>query len=79
MKKDDLDIVCVTGHKSLYRPQGIGTIAVSENIKIPSNKVGGRGVHSYDKIHPDFMTESLEAGTCSAHGATGLAAGVQYA
>ncbi len=78
MQKDELDIVCVTGHKSLYGPQGIGAIAVAEDIKIPSFKVGGSGVHSYDKTHPDFMPESLEAGTCNAHGAAGFAAGVQY-
>lgn len=78
MKGDCLDIVCVTGHKSLYGPQGIGAIAVSEDIKIPSYKVGGSGVHSYEKTHPDFMPESLEAGTCNAHGAAGLSAGVQY-
>lgn len=72
------DIVCVTGHKSLYGPQGIGAIAVAEGIEIPSYKVGGSGVHSYDKVHPDYMPESLEAGTANAHGAAGFAAGVSY-
>lgn len=78
MQNDDLDIVCVTGHKSLYGPQGIGAIAVKEGIDIPSFKVGGSGVHSYEKTHPDYMPESLEAGTCNAHGAAGFAAGINY-
>ena len=78
MEDDALDVVCVTGHKSLYGPQGIGAIAISEGTTIPSYKVGGSGVHSYNKVHPTFMPESLEAGTCNAHGAAGLAAGVGY-
>ena len=78
MAGDELDVVCVTGHKSLYGPQGIGAIAIAEDLTIPSYKVGGSGVHSYDKTHPDFMPESLEAGTCNAHGAAGLSAGVEY-
>ena len=78
MKDDELDVMCVTGHKSLYGPQGIGAIAIAEDVTIPSYKVGGSGVHSYDKVHPTFMPETLEAGTCNAHGAAGLAAGVEY-
>lgn len=78
MQAMNLDIVCMTGHKSLYGPQGTGAIAVSPEITIPPFKVGGSGVHSYDKTHPDFMPETLEAGTGNAHGAAGLAAGVNY-
>ncbi len=78
MQEMGLDVLCMTGHKSLYGPQGTGAIAVSNDVDIPSFKVGGSGVHSYDKTHPDFMPEALEAGTANAHGAAGLAAGVNY-
>lgn len=78
MQDADLDIVCMTGHKSLYGPQGTGALALKEEIVIPAYKVGGSGMHSYDHEHPDFMPEALEAGTANAHGAAGLAAGVGY-
>lgn len=78
MKKMNIDVLCMTGHKSLYGPQGTGAIAIAEDIEIPSFKVGGSGVHSYDKTHPDFMPEALEAGTSNAHGAAGLTEGVNY-
>ncbi len=73
-----VDVLCLTGHKSLYGPQGTGAIIVSPEIEIPPLKVGGSGMHSYDHEHPSFMPDALEAGTLNAHGAAGLAAGVEY-
>ena len=78
MQELGLDALCMTGHKSLYGPQGTGALAIAQDLEIPSFKVGGSGVHSYDKTHPDFMPEALEAGTSNAHGAAGLAEGVNY-
>lgn len=72
------DVLCMTGHKSLYGPQGTGAIWVKEGIEIPAFKVGGSGMHSYDTHHPNFMPEVLEAGTHNAHGCAGLAEGVKY-
>ena len=73
-----IDVLAFTGHKSLYGPQGTGGLAVSEGVEIPPYNVGGSGIHSYDKIHPCKMPESLEAGTLNAHGIAGLLAGVEY-
>ena len=78
MTDDDLDVVCFTGHKSLYGPQGTGGLCVKEGIDIEAFKVGGSGTHSYDRAHPAFMPEHLEAGTLNAHGIAGLLAGVTY-
>lgn len=72
------DVVCFTGHKSLYGPQGTGGLAVREGLGIPPLLEGGSGVHSFDERHPRFMPEALEAGTANAHGLAGLAAGVGY-
>ncbi len=78
MAKEGIDVLCFTGHKSLYGPQGTGGLCVAEGIEIPPFKVGGTGVHSYDRTHPHRMPESLEAGTINAHGIAGLGAGVTY-
>ncbi len=78
MQADGIDILCFTGHKSLYGPQGTGGLCVREGIEIPPFKVGGTGFHSYDHEHPKRMPESLEAGTINAHGIAGLGAGITY-
>ena len=78
MARDGLDVVCFTGHKSLLGPQGTGGLCVAEGIDIEPFKVGGSGTHSYDREHPSFMPERLEAGTLNAHGIAGLLAGLRY-
>lgn len=72
------DVLCMTGHKSLYGPQGTGAIWVRPGLELPPFKVGGSGMHSYDIHQPSFMPEVLEAGTHNAHGCAGLAEGIKY-
>ncbi len=78
MQEIDADVVCFTGHKSLYGPQGTGGLAVREGLEIVPLLEGGSGVHSFDERHPRFMPEGLEAGTANAHGLAGLSAGVAF-
>ena len=78
MGADGIDVVCFTGHKSLFGPQGTGGLCVREGIDIVPLKEGGSGTHSYDRRQPDFMPERLEAGTLNAHGIAGLLAGLTY-
>lgn len=78
MAASGIDVLCFTGHKSLFGPQGTGGLCVREGLEIPPFKVGGTGFHSYDRKHPDRMPESLEAGTMNAHGIAGLLAGMRY-
>lgn len=78
MQRDEIDIVAFTGHKSLYGPQGTGGLCLAEDIDVPWFKVGGSGTHSYDREHPSFYPERLEAGTLNAHGIAGLSAGLAY-
>lgn len=73
-----VDVLCFTGHKSLFGPQGTGGLCVVEGVDIPPFVEGGSGVRSYDERHPRFMPEALEAGTINAHGLAGLAAGVSF-
>lgn len=78
MQADGIDAVAFTGHKSLYGPQGTGGLALMPGVDLPSFKVGGSGTHSYDRRHPAFYPEHLEAGTLNGHGIAGLLAGVEY-
>ena len=78
MAADGYDVVCFTGHKSLYGPQGTGGIAVAADVEIRPLKEGGSGMKSYEERQPVVMPEHLEAGTLNAHGLAGLAAGVEY-
>lgn len=78
MAADGIDVVCFTGHKSLFGPQGTGGLCVAEGVDVEPFKVGGSGTHSYDRAHPAFMPERLEAGTLNAHGIAGLLAGLGY-
>lgn len=73
-----VDVLCFTGHKSLFGLQGTGGLCVADGVDIPPFVEGGSGVHSYDERHPSFMPEALEAGTVNAHGLAGLAAGVAF-
>jgi cysteine desulfurase family protein len=76
--KDGIDILCFTGHKGLLGIQGIGGLCINNDIKIPSFKVGGSGIHSFDKIHPTNYPTALEAGTLNVPGIVSLNASLDY-
>jgi selenocysteine lyase/cysteine desulfurase len=78
VEKLGIDILCFTGHKGLLGPQGTGGIYVREDIKISPLKVGGSGIKSYQKEHPNEMPTALEAGTLNTHGIAGLGAAIDY-
>ena len=72
------DVVCFTGHKSLFGPQGTGGLCVLPTLDIPPLVEGGSGTYTFEERHPRFMPEALEAGTVNAHGLAGLAAGTGF-
>lgn len=78
MKEMQIDVVCFTGHKGLYGPQGTGGLCVREGLAIRPLKSGGSGVHTYLKEHPHDMPTALEAGTLNGHGIAGLHAALEF-
>ena len=78
MESMGIDILCFTGHKGLYGPQGTGGICVRPELALRPLKVGGSGVHSFDKEHPKEMPEALEAGTLNGPGIAGLGAAAEW-
>lgn len=78
MKADYIDMLCFTGHKSLYGPQGTGGICINDTVNIVPLKTGGSGSFSFSEEHPNTMPDALEAGTVNVHGIVGLLAGIEF-
>lgn len=78
MKKDQIDILCFSGHKGLMGPQGTGVICVRPGVKVEPLKVGGSGILTFQKEPPSDMPEALEAGTLNSHGIAGLRAALGW-
>lgn len=78
IEADCIDAICFTGHKSLYGPQGTGGICLGYKNTIRPLKVGGSGIMTFERVHPNIMPTALEAGTLNGHGIAGLNVGVNY-
>ena len=78
MEDMNIDILCFTGHKGLYGPQGTGGLCIREGVEISPFKVGGSGIHSYSKVQPAEYPTRLEAGTLNSHGIMGLSAALDF-
>ena len=78
METMGVDILCFTGHKGLMAPQGTGGLCIGKGVEIRPFKVGGSGVHSYDKEQPQPYPTRLEAGTLNSHGIAGLSAALDF-
>ncbi|UUV16807.1 aminotransferase class V-fold PLP-dependent enzyme [Fusobacteria bacterium ZRK30] len=76
--KNNIDILCFTGHKGLMGPTGVGGIYVSPKVDLNPYLVGGSGSHSFSEEHPKTMPDKLEAGTPNIHGIAGLNASLKY-
>ncbi len=73
-----IDILCFTGHKGLYGPQGTGGLCVGPGVEVAPWKLGGTGVHSHDPHQPREYPTRLEAGTLNGHGIAGLDAALDF-
>lgn len=68
VNKMNIDILCFTGHKSLFGPQGTGGIYLRKGVEIKPLMEGGSGSHSKLKRQPQEMPDLLECGTLNAPG-----------
>lgn len=73
-----IDILCFTGHKSLFGIQGTGGIYIREEIPFSPIIEGGTGSFSKMKRQPHSMPEALEAGTLNTPGIVSLGAGIDF-
>ncbi|MGI6434470.1 MAG: aminotransferase class V-fold PLP-dependent enzyme [Syntrophomonadaceae bacterium] len=73
-----IDILTLTGHKSLLGPQGTGGIYVHPRLEMRPLREGGTGSASECLDQPMFMPDRLESGTPNTPGIAGLGAGVDF-
>ena len=78
MEEVGVSVLCFTGHKGLYGPQGTGGMCIAEGVEIRPFKVGGSGVQSFSKTQPAQYPTRLEAGTLNGHGLAGLSAAFDF-
>ncbi len=78
MRADNIDLLCLPGHKGLYGPMGTGLLLCGERAELPSFIEGGTGSLSLQLNQPDDLPDRLESGTQNVPGICGLAAGMEF-
>jgi cysteine desulfurase family protein len=73
-----IDVLCFTGHKSMFGPTGIGGMYVADGVEIRHTRAGGTGVRSAQRAHLDEYPWRMEYGTPNVIGIAGLHAGVRW-
>lgn len=76
--RDNIDILCAPGHKSLFGNMGSGFIAIKDGIKLSSFMEGGTGSSSLSLEQPTFYPDMLEAGTLNNSGIISIGEGIDY-
>lgn len=77
-KRDNIDILCSAGHKSLFGPMGTGFMAFADNVNADTIIEGGTGSNSLDLHQPDFLPDKFESGTLNNSGIIGLGEGIDF-
>ena len=78
MKDMNIDVICFTGHKSLFGPQGTGGMCIARGVEIRPFKTGGTGIKTFSRYQPEEYPVWLEAGTLISHGIAGLSAALDF-
>ncbi|MBD5143646.1 MAG: aminotransferase class V-fold PLP-dependent enzyme [Oscillospiraceae bacterium] len=78
LKTDNINFLCTAGHKALYGITGTGLLISDGKFKLPPLMHGGSGSMSNLPEMPDFLPDSLEAGTLNIIGAASLKAGIAF-
>ena len=78
MQRDNIDILCLPGHKGLYAPQGVGAMILGSGILIDTLIEGGNGVNSLELSMGVISPERYEGGTLCTPAIAGLKAGVEF-
>ena len=77
MLKQNINLLCIAGHKGLFGTQGIGALLIN-NIVLNPIKFGGTGTESIKTKQPQTPPESFEAGTQNLLGILTLNEGTKF-
>ncbi len=78
LKDDSINILCTSGHKSLYGVTSCGVLVTDCRYPIEPLMFGGTGSTSNTLEQPDFLPDRLESGTLNTIGIVSLKAGIEY-
>ncbi len=78
MERDDIDYLCMPGHKGLYGPMGTGLLLCRDTRPLHTILEGGTGSVSLSAQQPEELPERLESGTVNVPGICGLHAGLCF-
>jgi cysteine desulfurase family protein len=73
-----IDVLCFTGHKSLFGPTGTGGMYVAEHVDVWPCRSGGTGVNSALKTQVEEYPWRMEFGTLNTMGIAGLLAAQRW-
>ncbi|MDR1563960.1 MAG: aminotransferase class V-fold PLP-dependent enzyme [Oscillospiraceae bacterium] len=77
MQKDNVDYLCLPGHKGIYGPMGTGMLLINNEKRLNSLILGGTGSLSAEPEQPAFLPDRFESGTVNVPGVCGMLAGME--
>lgn len=78
VQRDNIDFLCLPGHKGLYGPMGTGLLVCAGEEPLNTLMEGGTGSFSMSWDQPDELPDRLESGTLNVPGICGLHAGIDF-
>lgn len=78
LTENNIDFLCVAGHKGLYGPMGTGVLICNTDTELDTIIEGGTGTSSFSFEQPLELPERFESGTQNLPGIAGLKAGIDY-
>ena len=78
LEGDNIDLLCLPGHKGLYAPQGVGILVLRDSLTLETLIEGGNGVNSLDSSMGMTSPERYEGGTLCTPSIAGLCEGVKF-
>lgn len=78
MKRDNINILCMPGHKGLYGISGTGLLITDGQYPIYHILEGGTGSTSLEAEQTPFLPEELESGTVNTVGIVTVGTGIDF-
>ena len=78
MKKCNISMLALAGHKGLYGIMGSGALIIDESTELTPLLYGGTGSETFNFDQPSYYPERLEAGTLNLPAIAALNEGVRY-
>lgn len=78
MQRDNIDILCMPGHKGLMGLMGTGALLLGNKVDVSPMIQGGTGSFSLMKEQPDVYPDALESGTLNMPGIVSMGEGISF-